>query len=90
MTYETFQSDLPHRLADQRAVSCWRKTVPGTNTSAGRQVHAGQTWHYNARHGEEKSTLSVLKVESLPKGIIIHIRVDGIRLRNCTGGPEPN
>jgi hypothetical protein len=27
----------------------------------------------------------------LPKvGVIIHIRVDKVRLRNCTGGPEPD
>ena len=33
----------------------------------------------------------MLKVEALPKvGTIIHVRVDHIRLRNCTGGPEPD
>jgi hypothetical protein len=32
-----------------------------------------------------------LRVEFLPKsGTIIHIRVDNVRLRNCTGGPEPD
>ncbi len=66
------------------------KTCPAPTPAQDGKFHAGQTWHYNARHGEEKSTLTVLKVESLPKGIIIHIRVDDIRLRNCTGGPEPD
>ena len=52
---------------------------------------AGQVWEYKTRQGEESSTLTILKIESLPKiGTIIHIRVDKVRLRNCTGGPEPN
>ena len=51
----------------------------------------GQVWKYKTRQNEESSTLTILKVESLAKmGTIIHIRVDKIRLRNCTGGPEPN
>jgi len=51
----------------------------------------GQVWEYKTRQNEKSSTLTILKVESLPKlGTIIHIRVDKIRLRNCTGGPEPN
>jgi hypothetical protein len=51
----------------------------------------GQVWAYKTRQNEESSTLTILKVETLPKlGVIIHVRVDKIRLRNCTGGPEPN
>ena|SRR5712672_132176 len=51
----------------------------------------GQVWQYNTRSHEKASTLTILKVESLPKqGVIIHIRVDKVRLRNCTGGPEPD
>ena len=35
--------------------------------------------------------MTVLKVEALPKiGTIVHVRVDRIRLRNCSGGPEPD
>lgn len=35
--------------------------------------------------------MTILKVESVPKlGVIIHIRVDKVKLRNCTGGSEPN
>lgn len=51
----------------------------------------GQIWEYKTRQNEESSIITILKVESLPKlGTIIHVRVDKIRLRNCTGGPEPN
>jgi len=51
----------------------------------------GQVWQYRTRSHEEDSTLTILKVESVPKlGTIIHVRVEKIRLRNCTGGPEPD
>ena len=51
----------------------------------------GQVWIYKNRVGEEKSFLTILTVESLPQlGTIVHIRVDKIRLWNCTGGPEPD
>lgn len=51
----------------------------------------GQVWEYKTRIGEETSFLTILKVESLPKGTIvhIHIRIDKVRLKNCSGGPEP-
>jgi hypothetical protein len=51
----------------------------------------GQVWFYKSRAGEEKSFITILRIESLPKvGTIIHVRVDKIRLRNCTGGSEPD
>jgi len=51
----------------------------------------GHVWSYKTRPGEETSTLTILRVEEAPKGKrIVHIRVDGIRLKNCTGGPEPD
>ena len=50
----------------------------------------GQVWSFKSREFEPDATVTILKIESLPKiGEIIHVRVDGIRLRNCTGGPEP-
>lgn len=51
----------------------------------------GQVWSYHTRDTEPFSTLTILKVESQPKlGTIVHVRVDRIRLHNCSGGPEPN
>ena len=33
----------------------------------------------------------MLRIESLPNvGTIVHVRVDNIRLRNCTGGSQPD
>jgi hypothetical protein len=55
------------------------------------KFHVGQVWKHKTRPHEEQSTLTILRLESLPKlGVIIHIRVGEIRLRNCSGGPEPN
>jgi hypothetical protein len=50
----------------------------------------GQVWNYKNRAGESSSTITILRVESLPKvGVIVHVRIDGIKLRNCSGGPSP-
>ena len=52
---------------------------------------AGQVWSYKARPGEALSTITILRVERTPKlGIIIHVRIDGIKFKNCTGGPAPS
>lgn len=47
------------------------------------KYHVGERWNYRARQGEEGSLLTVLKVESSPKlGVIVHVRVDGVRIAN--------
>ncbi len=44
---------------------------------------AGQIWSYQTRPSEESSKVTVLKIESDEKlGGIIHIRVDGLQLKN--------
>jgi hypothetical protein len=51
----------------------------------------GDEWEYRTRKSEEKSTLTILKVESSPElGIIVHVAVNKIRLANCHGGPSPD
>ncbi len=51
----------------------------------------GDVWHYHTRPDEANSTLTILKVEEVkPIGTVVHIRVDGVRLKNCSGGPEPD
>lgn len=50
----------------------------------------GQVWSYKTRPGEESSTLTILRVEKTPQlGTIVHLRIDGVHFRNCTGGPSP-
>ena len=61
-----------------------------THAAQDKKFHPGQVWAYNTRPGEPDSTITILKVETGQKiGEIIHVRIDNIRLRNCTGGPEP-
>jgi hypothetical protein len=78
-------------LAGAMVCTAKDKTCPKPEPTQDPKFHPGQVWQYKTRHGEEISFLTILKVESLPKfGTIIHIRVDKVRLRNCTGGPEPD
>lgn len=67
------------------------KTCPEPEAATDGKFRPGQVWQYKTRPHEEKSALTVLKIESVPKlGTIVHVRVDGVRMRNCTGGPEPD
>jgi hypothetical protein len=64
---------------------------PEPSTIVDSKFKPGQVWQYKTRQGEDGSTVTVLRTETLAKGgTVIHVRVDGIRLKNCTGGPEPN
>ena len=50
----------------------------------------GQVWSYKTRPGEETSTITILRVEEAPqRKRIVHIHVDGIKLKNCRGGNAP-
>jgi hypothetical protein len=67
------------------------RPCPQPNETTDTKFRPGQVWQYKTRPHERSSTLTILKFESLPKvGTIIHVRVDKVRLRNCTGGPEPD
>jgi hypothetical protein len=51
----------------------------------------GQVWSYKARPDEQKSTITILRVDETPKAKrIVHIRVDHVQLTNCQGGNAPN
>jgi hypothetical protein len=59
-------------------------------TLADSKYSPGQVWSYKARPGESSSTVTILRIETLPKvGVIIHVRIDGVHFKNCTGGPAP-
>lgn len=45
----------------------------------------GQRWTYRTRPGEDTSTLLILAREDSPAGGIVHIRVEGLRLRTTHG-----
>lgn len=47
------------------------------------KFHVGEQWNYRARTGEEKSSLTIVKVESSPKlGVIVHVSLAGLRMKN--------
>jgi hypothetical protein len=72
------------------SVLAQHKSCPEPQPAHDAKYHPGQVWTYKTRAHETDSKITILKIETLPKiGEIIHIRVDNIRLRNCTGGPEP-
>jgi hypothetical protein len=79
----TFASITPLLSGDQKCLTL--------EPAQDNKYRPGQVWHFKTRPGEENSVLTILKIESAPKiGTILHVRVDGVRLRNCTGGPEPD
>ncbi len=56
------------------------------------QYIPGQVWTYRARPGEERSYLTILRVEDDPTlGEIVHVRVDGLKMqsRHAPGGVNP-
>jgi hypothetical protein len=76
---------LPQQSAEVNKPKCSEpQTVTDTTYSP------GQVWSYKTRPGEGSSTITVLRVESLPVvGVVVHIRIDGFQLKNCSGGPAP-
>ena len=48
------------------------------------KFHVGDVWEYKTRPGEERSTITILRVESSPKvGIIVHVAVDNLTWLDC-------
>jgi hypothetical protein len=78
-------------LSPCAAVQDKSRSCPEPTETKDPKFEPGQVWHYQTRPHEGRSTITVLRIESLPNlGVLVHIRVDNIRLRNCTGGPEPD
>ena len=66
------------------------KSCPAPVEIKDAKFHPGQVWEYKARPSEKGSRLTILRIESLaPDRTVIHVRVDSVRIHNCTGGPEP-
>jgi len=55
------------------------------------KFRVGDVWAYQTRKGEERSRITIVRVDDSPEiGIIVHIGVDNIHFANCNGGPEPD
>jgi len=62
-----------------------------TEDVADKKFKPGQIWSYETRPGESNSTLTILRIDSGAKiGIVIHVRVDGLKLRRQQGGTSPS
>ena len=62
----------------------------GPQTFADSKYSPRQVWSYKTRPGESSSIVTILRIETLPKvGVIVHVRIDGVHFKNCTGGPAP-
>lgn len=55
------------------------------------QYKPGQVWSYKTRPNEQKSTITILRVDETPQAKrIVHIRVEHVQLTNCRGGNAPD
>lgn len=55
------------------------------------KFRVGDVWEYKTRPGEERSRVTIVRIDKSPKlGIIVHVAVSNIRLANCHDGPEPD
>jgi hypothetical protein len=81
---------LSRSLLAQQGASAEAKRCVEPQTATDPKFSPGQLWSYRTREGEESSTVTVLRVETLAKiGVIVHVRIEGIHLKNCSGGASP-
>ena len=78
-------------LLSQQGQAADKRNCAAPQAAVDSTYSPGQVWSYKTRPGESSSTVTILRVETTPKiGTIIHVRIDGVRFKNCTGGPAPN
>ncbi len=46
------------------------------------QFVAGQVWSYQSRQHEQKSTLTILKVDYFENAVVVHVRLEDIKLKD--------
>jgi hypothetical protein len=68
------------------------KTCPRLDTKVvDSKFKPGQVWTYRNRPGESESTVTILQVDRMEKiGVVVHIRVDGLRMLNPRREPVPS
>ena len=71
------------RLLVALALSCHQSQSNVLADITTGKFHVGEKWRYQTRPGEQDSTLTIVKVESSPKlGTIVHISLDGLRIKS--------
>jgi hypothetical protein len=69
---------------------CYPKKDVTLKDATDERFRVGDVWEYETRKGEERSRLTIVKVDESPElGVIVHISADNVRFSNCHGGPEP-
>lgn len=48
-------------------------------------LSVGDVWSYETRPEEQSSTLTILKIEELQRVRIVHIRIDGLKMKGPNG-----
>lgn len=78
-------------LPGSTTLQAQQRLCPGQLTDvADKKFAPGQVWTYSTRAGEERSTVTVLRVDSLARlGIVVHVRVDGLRVHQPGGELVP-
>ena len=52
------------------------------------KFHVGDIWQYKTRPGEERSRITILRIENSPSvGIIVHVAVDNLTWQGCQNKP---
>jgi hypothetical protein len=79
-------------LVTCHAVVAQNKTCPALEANVlDSKFKPGQVWSYRNRLGESDSTFTILQIDRGEKtGIIIHIRVDGLKAHNPKGELVPS
>jgi len=66
-------------------VACGRSDAPGARPAPGtaHDLAVGQVWEYRNRPGDDGSTLTIGRLEDLPKiGSIVHISIAGVHVKD--------
>ena len=54
------------------------------------KFRVGDVWEYKTRPGEERSRLTIVKIDNSPElGIIVHVAVDSLTWKDCQNNPLP-
>ncbi len=64
-------------------VACGRDGGRPAQQKATHELSVGQVWNYQTREVDQGSTLTICKLEELPKvGTVVHVSLSGLHLKN--------